>query len=61
VPKWLARIAAGEHIVMLMTETRVGSNVKAKRELSWEPAHASWRQGFAEIFSQMRVEDRGAH
>jgi hypothetical protein len=43
VPKWLARIAAGEHIAMLMTETRAGSNAKAKWELSWEPAHASWR------------------
>jgi hypothetical protein len=23
------------------------SNDKAKRELQWRPAHASWRQGFA--------------
>ena len=52
LPKWLARIAAGEHIVMLMTATRAGSNAKAKRELCWEPAHPSWRQGFAEILSQ---------
>ena len=59
VPKWLARIAAGAHIVMLMTETRAGSNAKAKRELSWKPAHASWRQGFAEILSQMQGADRG--
>jgi nucleoside-diphosphate-sugar epimerase len=59
VPKWLARIAAGEHIAMLMTETRAGSNVKAKRELSWEPAHASWRQGFAGVLSQMQGKDRG--
>ena len=33
VPKWLARIAAGEDLVMLMTEARPGSNVKAKRHL----------------------------
>jgi hypothetical protein len=33
IPKWLARIAAGEHIVRLMTEARAGSNAKAKREL----------------------------
>lgn len=52
VPKWLARIAAGEHIVTLMTEARAGSNAKAKRELSWQPHHASWRQGFAEVLSQ---------
>ena len=41
VPKWLARIAAGEHLVMLMTEARAGSNVKAKRRLGWQPRHAS--------------------
>lgn len=52
IPKWLARIAAGEHVVMLMTEARAGSNVKAKRDLMWQPTHASWRQGFAEILSQ---------
>jgi nucleoside-diphosphate-sugar epimerase len=52
-PKWLARIAAGEHIAMLMTEARAGSNAKARRELSWEPTHASWRQGFAEVLSEM--------
>jgi nucleoside-diphosphate-sugar epimerase len=35
IPKWLARIAAGEHIVTLMTEARAGSNAKAQRDLSW--------------------------
>jgi nucleoside-diphosphate-sugar epimerase len=45
----LARIAAGEHLVMLMTAARAGSNVKAKRHLGWEPQHASWRRGFIEV------------
>jgi nucleoside-diphosphate-sugar epimerase len=54
IPNWLARLAAGEAIVTLMTETRAGSNAKAKRELSWAPAHASWRRGFAEILGQAR-------
>jgi hypothetical protein len=36
--KWLARIAAGEHLVMLMTEARAGSNTKAKRGLGWHPS-----------------------
>jgi len=31
---------------------RAGSNAKAKRDLSWQPKHASWRQGFAEVLSQ---------
>jgi 2-alkyl-3-oxoalkanoate reductase len=46
VPTWLARLLAGEHAVVLMTEVRGASNAKARRELGWRPAHASWRQGF---------------
>ncbi|MDT3382268.1 NAD(P)-dependent oxidoreductase [Labrys neptuniae] len=49
VPAWLGRLAAGQHIVVMMTESRAGSNAKAKRELDWSPRHPSWRQGFAEI------------
>jgi nucleoside-diphosphate-sugar epimerase len=52
VPRWLARILAGEHLVAMMTESRAGSNAKARRELSWEPARSSWRQGFAEVLAQ---------
>jgi 2-alkyl-3-oxoalkanoate reductase len=51
IPRWLARIVAGEHMVVLMTESRAGSNAKARRELGWLPAHASWRQGFAEVLA----------
>jgi 2-alkyl-3-oxoalkanoate reductase len=36
----------------MMTEVRAGSNAKAKRELGWQPAHPSWRAGFAEIARQ---------
>jgi nucleoside-diphosphate-sugar epimerase len=52
IPRWLARIAVGEHIVTMMTEARAGSNAKAKRNLSWQPVHSSWRQGFAEILAR---------
>ena len=48
----LARLLAGEHMVSMMTQVRAGSNAKAKRELDWQPAHPSWRQGFAEIAKQ---------
>ena len=51
IPAWLARLVAGEHLVVMMTESRAGSNAKAKRELGWRPRHASWRDGFAEIFA----------
>src|SRR6266550_4857275 len=37
IPKWLARITAGEPIVTLMTEARTGSNAKTKRAFSWQP------------------------
>src|SRR5688572_1428451 len=49
VPRWLGRIAAGEAGVVMMTEVRGASNEKAKRELGWQPKHASWREGFAEV------------
>ena len=48
VPKWLARLLAGEVAVVTMTEGRGFSNAKAKRELGWEPRYPSWRQGFRE-------------
>jgi nucleoside-diphosphate-sugar epimerase len=40
------RLAAGEVAAVLLTELRGASNAKAKRELGWQPAHPSWRQGF---------------
>ena len=48
VPVWLARIAAGDQAVMMMTEGRGFSNAKAKRELGWTLRYPSWRQGFEE-------------
>jgi 2-alkyl-3-oxoalkanoate reductase len=49
VPAWIGRLLAGEHVVAMMTEVRAGSNAKAKRELGWQPAHPSWRAGFAKV------------
>lgn len=48
VPKWLARLLAGEVAVRMMTEGRGFSNAKAKRELGWELRYPSWRRGFRE-------------
>jgi nucleoside-diphosphate-sugar epimerase len=47
VPRFVVRLFAGETGVMMMTEVRGASNAKAKRDLGWQPKHASWRQGFA--------------
>jgi nucleoside-diphosphate-sugar epimerase len=30
---------------------RGASNAKAKRELDWQPAHPSWRQGFRDTLT----------
>jgi nucleoside-diphosphate-sugar epimerase len=46
VPVWLARLMAGEVAVQWMNEGRGSSNEKAKRELDWQPAWTSWRDGF---------------
>src|SRR3954447_16292554 len=46
VPAWLARMLAGSVAVRWMTEARGSSNAAAKRELDWQPAWASWRDGF---------------
>jgi nucleoside-diphosphate-sugar epimerase len=49
VPVWLGRFAGGDVGVSMMTQIRGSSNEKAKRELHWQPAHASWRTGFREL------------
>jgi len=46
VPVWLARLAAGEAGVSLLTQTRGSSNARAKRDLGWELRWPSWREGF---------------
>jgi 2-alkyl-3-oxoalkanoate reductase len=46
VPAWLARLLAGPDLASAALEMRGAANAKAKRELGWEPAHPSWRQGF---------------
>jgi nucleoside-diphosphate-sugar epimerase len=48
IPRWLGQLVVGEAGTAMMTEIRGASNAKAKRELGWQPGHASWRQGFAQ-------------
>jgi 2-alkyl-3-oxoalkanoate reductase len=43
MPAWLVRLAAGPQALTMMTRSRGASNAKAKRELSWRPAH-TWRE-----------------
>jgi len=60
IPAWLGRLLAGEHMVAMMTQVRGASNDKAKRELGWLPAHASWRDGFADASRQPTSGQRSA-
>jgi 2-alkyl-3-oxoalkanoate reductase len=52
VPIWLARLVGGRDVPVFAQEMRGASNEKAKRELGWEPAHPTWRTGFAESLSR---------
>lgn len=54
VPGWLTRLVAGEHLAIMMTQVRSGSNTKARQELGWRPAHRSWRQGVAEVVRSLK-------
>jgi nucleoside-diphosphate-sugar epimerase len=49
VPVWLGRLVAGEAPVRMMTQMRGMSNQKARRELSWQPYHPTYREGFRAV------------
>jgi 2-alkyl-3-oxoalkanoate reductase len=57
IPRWLARLVAGEAVAMMATESRGGSNAKAKRELGWELRYPSWRQGFVTAYGSTTPTD----
>jgi nucleoside-diphosphate-sugar epimerase len=56
-PTWLARLVAGGAVVMMGTEGRGASNVKAKRELGWTLRYPTWRTGFSAAYSALTVAD----
>src|SRR3954454_20156183 len=60
LPIWLARLLAGEFVVVLSTEARGASNAKAKRELDWTLRYPSWRQGFVAAYASGKDQDAGA-
>lgn len=47
VPPWLARLAVGGWGAAVMTRLVGAANARARKELDWEPAYPSWRDGFA--------------
>ena len=60
-PTWLARLLAGETVVVMSTEARGASNAKAKRELGWTPRYPTWRTGFKAVYSAIAVADGPKH
>jgi nucleoside-diphosphate-sugar epimerase len=52
VPRWVARLVAGDVGVVLMTEVRGASNAKARRDLDWTLRHPSWREGFESAYGE---------
>jgi nucleoside-diphosphate-sugar epimerase len=60
VPRWLARLLAGEAGVVLMTDIRGASNAKAKRELGWTLRYPSWREGFVRAYRSLGASSADA-
>ena len=53
VPRWVGRLI-GAHVVTMMCEIRGASNERAKRELGWEPAWPTWREGIPALDAPAR-------
>ncbi len=50
LPGWLARLVLPEHLRIMMTEIRGGSNARFRQTFGWRPKYPSWRSGFAAEF-----------
>jgi nucleoside-diphosphate-sugar epimerase len=59
LPVWLARMAAGEVGVSMLTRIRGSSNAKAKTGLGWTPRWSSWRDGFRQGLTDIAPARRG--
>jgi nucleoside-diphosphate-sugar epimerase len=51
VPNWLARLIAGDGMVVMAAQSRGAANTKAKQELGWTLRYPSWRQGFSASYA----------
>jgi nucleoside-diphosphate-sugar epimerase len=59
-PTWLARLLAGEVVVVMSTEARGASNAKAKHQLGWTPRYPTWRTGFFIVYASRAPADEQA-
>lgn len=46
VPAFIGRLVLPKHLYLMMTAQRGGANARFKRVFAWQPAFASWRDGF---------------
>lgn len=46
IPAVVARLFLPEHLFVMMTDVRGGSNAKFKQDFGWRPAFSTWRDGF---------------
>jgi nucleoside-diphosphate-sugar epimerase len=46
ISTFIARLAAGDYGVAVMTKNQGSSGALAHRELGWQPRYPSWREGF---------------
>jgi nucleoside-diphosphate-sugar epimerase len=47
VPAFLARLVLPEHLFVMMTDVRGGSNARFKHTFNWQPTFSTWRDGFS--------------
>jgi nucleoside-diphosphate-sugar epimerase len=47
VPALVARLALPEHLYLMMTQVRGGSNARFKENFDWQLRFSTWRDGFA--------------
>jgi hypothetical protein len=56
VPRWLARLVAGEIVVRFMTTPIVTWNRRLREQTGWTPRFASYREGLDEVVAAWRTE-----
>lgn len=54
VPRWIGALTAGSHVARFLTTPMVTSHEPFTRASGWKPAHATYREGLAELSEARR-------
>ena len=57
VPKWLAKLFAGDYAVNFMAASTRTSNARFRRDFNWTPKFSNYREALDEIVSAWRAEN----